>query len=259
MELEQLRLAGKVAIVTGAASGIGAAIARHLAKQGTTVVVADINSSGGPQIAEQIQGYFMAADLRQPAACRELVDSTARQFGRIDILVNNAGFQHIAPLEDFPEEAWVALLAVMLTAPFLLSKQVWPLMKAQRWGRIINMSSMHGLVASPFKAGYISAKHGLIGLTRAAAVEGGAYGITVNAICPGWTRTPLVEGQLQELAREQGVPFDEVLERAGLSGAAIKRLIEPEEIAALVGFLASDAGAAITGSTQVIDAGYTAR
>jgi 3-hydroxybutyrate dehydrogenase len=253
-----MRVDGKVAIVTGASSGIGAAIAQHLAGQGATLVVADIDASSGPAVAEGIQGYFVAADLRQSAACRELVDSTTRQFGRIDILVNNAGFQHISPIEDFPEDVWASLLALMLTAPFLLTKHVWPLMKAQRWGRIINMSSIHGLVASPFKAGYISAKHGLIGLTRAAALEGGQYGITVNAICPGWTRTPLVEGQLHDLARAQGVPFDEVLDRVGLSEAAIKRLIEPEEIAALVGFLASDASAAITGTTQVIDAGLTA-
>ena len=250
---------GKVAIVTGAGSGIGAAIARHLAGQGAKVVVADIDASSGKALAEQIKGCFVEADLRRSAASRELVDSATRQFGRIDILVNNAGFQHVSPLEDFPEDAWASLLAVMLTAPFLLTKHVWPVMKAQKWGRIINTSSIHGLVASPFKAGYVSAKHGLIGLTRAAAVEGGEHGITVNAVCPGWTRTPLVEGQLQDLARAQGVPFDEVLDRVGLSRAAIKRLIEPEEIAGLVGFLASDAAAAITGTTQVIDAGYTAR
>lgn len=166
---------GKVAIVTGAGSGIGAAIARHLAGRGVTVVVADINASGGHAVAEQIQGYFVEADLRQSAACRELVDSIAQQLGRIDILVNNAGFQHISPIEDFPEDVLASLLALMLTAPFLLTKYVWPLMKAQQWGRIINMSSIHGLVGSPFKAGYISAKHGLIGLTRAAALEGGQF------------------------------------------------------------------------------------
>ncbi|HSR11925.1 MAG TPA: 3-hydroxybutyrate dehydrogenase [Thermodesulfobacteriota bacterium] len=249
---------GKVGIVTGAGNGIGAAIARHLAGQGVTVVVADIDSSAGAAVAQEIQGVYKAADLRQSAACRDLVQAAARQFGRIDILVNNAGFQHISPLEDFPEEVWTSLLALMLTAPFLLTKYVWPFMKAQRWGRIINMSSIHGLVASPFKAGYISAKHGLIGLTRAAALEGGQYGITVNAICPGWTRTPLVEKQLHDLARAQGVPFDQVLERVGLSEAAVKRLIEPEEIAGLVGFLSSDAAAAITGTTQVIDGGITA-
>lgn len=253
-----MRADGKVALVTGAGSGIGAAIARQLVTQGATVVVADLDGSGGPAIAEQIQGHFLAADLRQSTACRELVDNTARQFGRIDILVNNAGFQHVSPIEEFPEEVWASLLAVMLTAPFLLTKHAWPLMKAQRWGRIVNMSSIHGLVASPSKAGYISAKHGLIGLTRAAAVEGGQHGITVNAICPGWTRTPLVEAQLNELARAQGVSFDEILNRVGPSEAAIKRLIEPEEVAALVGFLASDAGAAITGTTQVIDGGFTA-
>lgn len=254
-----MRMDGKVAIVTGAGSGIGAAIAQHLTEQGAKVVVADLETSGGAAIAEQIQGVFVAADLRQSDACREVVASAAGQFGRVDILVNNAGFQHIAPIEDFPEEVWANMLSVMLTAPFLLTKHVWPYMKAQQWGRIINISSIHGLVASPFKAGYIAAKHGLVGLTRTAALEGGQYGITVNAICPGWTRTPLVEGQLHDLAQAQGVPFDDVLERVMLSGAAIKRLIEPEEIAALVGFLASDASGAITGTTQVIDAGQTAR
>ena len=253
-----MRADGKVAIVTGAARGIGAAIGRHLAGQGVTVVVADLDGSDGRAVAEEIHGCFVAADLLQSAGCRELVEETAQRFGRIDILVNNAGFQHVSPIDEFPEEMWGSILALMLTAPFLLTKRVWPFMKAQRFGRIINMSSIHGLVASPFKAGYVSAKHGLIGLTRAAALEGGQYGITVNAICPGWTRTRLVEMQLQDLARAEGLPFDEVLNRAGLSEAVIKRLIEPEEVAAFVGFLASDAGAAITGTTQVIDGGLTA-
>ena len=253
-----MRADGKVAIVTGAGSGIGAAIARHLAEQGAKVVVADINAAGGTAVAEQIQGYFVAADLRQSDACRELIASSAQQYGRIDILVNNAGFQHIAPIEDFPEDVWASMLSLMLTAPFLLTKHVWPHMKTQKWGRIINISSIHGLIASPFKAGYTAAKHGLVGLTRTTALEGGQHGITANAICPGWTRTPLVEGQLHDLAQAQGVPFEEVLDRVMLSGAAIKRLIEPDEIAALVGFLASDASAAITGTTQVIDVGLTA-
>jgi 3-hydroxybutyrate dehydrogenase len=253
-----MRMDGKVAIVTGAGSGIGAAIARHLAEQGAKVVIADLKAAEGTALAEQIQGTFVSADLRQSTACRELVEVTVQQFGKVDILVNNAGFQHISPIEDFPEDVWESLIGLMLTAPFLLTKYVWPSMKAQRWGRIINISSIHGLVASPFKSGYIAAKHGLVGLTRASALEGGQYGITVNAICPGWTRTPLVEGQLHDLAQAQGVPFEEVIDRVILSGAAIKRLIEPEEIAALVGFLCSDASASITGTTQVIDAGLTA-
>jgi 3-hydroxybutyrate dehydrogenase len=253
-----MRADGKVAIVTGAGSGIGAAIARHLAEQGAKVVVADKDAASGQVTAEQIQGYFVATDLRQSDACRALIDSTAQQFGRIDILVNNAGFQRVSSIEDFPEDVWNAMLSVMLTAPFLLTKHAWPFMKAQKWGRIINISSIHGLIASPFKAGYIAAKHGLVGLTRTTALEGGQYGITANAICPGWTRTPLVEGQINDLAQAQGVAANQVIEQVMLSGAAIKRLIEPEEIAALVGFLASDAGALITGTTQVIDGGVTA-
>ena len=252
-----MRAEGRVALVTGGGSGIGAAIVRHLAGRGATVMVADLEASEGPAVADQIEGAFRAADLRSPDACRELIDHTAQRFGRLDIVVNNAGFQHVAPIDEFPEEAWSSLLAVMLTAPFLLTKHAWPLMKARRWGRIINVSSTHGIVASPSKAGYISAKHGLIGLTRAAAIEGGPFGITVNAICPGWTRTPLVEKQLAALAQAQGVSTDEILSRIGPAETAIKRLIEPEEVAALVGFLASDAAAGITGAVQVIDGGLT--
>jgi len=249
----------RVAIVTGAASGIGRAIAQALAREGDQVVVADLQVEQGQKVAAELGGHFVSADLAQRADCRRLVDETLERYGRVDILVNNAGFQHIDPIEDFPEDTWDKMIAVMLTAPFLLTRYVWPTMKAQGWGRVINISSIHGLVASPFKSAYISAKHGLIGLTRTAALEGGPYGITVNAICPAYVRTPLVENQIADQARTRGLSEDEVIEQVMLEPAAIKRLIEPNEVAALVVYLCSDAASVITGSALTIDLGWTAR
>ncbi len=249
----------RVAIVTGAASGIGQAIAQALAREGDQVVVADLQVEQGRKVAAELGGHFVAADLARRGDCRRLVDETLERHGRVDILVNNAGFQHIDPIEDFPEDTWDRMLAVMLTAPFLLTRYVWPTMKAQGWGRIINISSIHGLVASPFKSAYISAKHGLIGLTRAAALEGGPHGITVNAICPAYVRTPLVENQIADQARTRGLSEDRVIEQVMLEPAAIKRLIEPQEVAALVVYLCSDAAGAITGSALTMDLGWTAR
>ncbi|NOX62947.1 MAG: 3-hydroxybutyrate dehydrogenase [Chloroflexi bacterium] len=249
----------RVAIVTGGASGIGRAIALALAEAGAVVVVADMNELDGRIVAEQAGGAFVAADLAKQAACKNLVDVALERFGKVDILINVAGFQHIDPVEDFPEDVWNRMLAVMLTAPFLLTKYVWPSMKAQGWGRIVHISSAHGLVASPFKSGYISAKHGLIGLTRTTALEGGPYGITVNAICPAYVRTPLVENQIADQARTRGISEDEVIEKVMLEPAAVKRLIEPEEVAAMTLYLCSDAAGAITGSALTIDLGWTAR
>jgi len=252
-------MAAHVAIVTGAASGIGRAIAEHLAAQEMRVVVADLNEADGQAVAEQIGGYFVRADLTESAQCHRLVDAAVEKFGTVDVLVNNAGIQHVAPIDEFPEEVWERILALMLTAPFILTKRVWPLMKAGRWGRIVNISSIHGLVASPNKCAYISAKHGLIGLTRTGALEGGAFGITVNALCPGAVRTPLVEGQLADLARMDDIPVEQALEQVLLTPAAIRRLIEPSQIAALVGYLVSEAGAPVTGVAWPIDGGWTAR
>lgn len=249
----------RVAIVTGGGSGIGKAIAETLAGEGFHVVVADVNAEAGAAVASALKGHFVQADLARRADCRRLVDETFERYGRVDVLINNAGFQHIDPIEDFPEERWEIMLAVMLTAPFLLTKYVWPSMKAQRWGRIVNISSIHGLVASPFKAAYVAAKHGLIGLTKVAALEGGPYGITVNAICPAYVRTPLVENQIADQVRTLGIPPDEVVEKVMLEPAAIKRLIEPAEVAALVAYLCSDRGACVTGAAWTIDLGWTAR
>ena len=252
-------LQDKIAVVTGGASGIGLAVSERLATEGAQVIISDINAEAGIIAADQVGAIFMQADLSRRADCQSLVAYARETFGAVHILVNNAGFQHIAPVEDFPEDAWDALLAVMLTAPFLLTKYTWPLMKAQGWGRIINMASIHGQVASPFKSGYISAKHGLIGLTRTTALEGGTHGITVNAICPGYVRTPLVENQIADQAQTHHLTPEEVVTKIMLEPAAIKRLIEPAEVAALAAYLCSDAAGVITGATLNIDLGWTAR
>lgn len=249
----------RVAIVTGAASGIGQAIAGALAAEGTRVVVVDVDAEQGRDVVETLDGLFVQADLSRREDCRRAVDETLTRFERVDILVNNAGFQHIDPIEDFPEDRWDEMLRVMLTAPFLLTKYVWPSMQHQEWGRIINIASIHGMVASPFKSAYISAKHGLIGLTRTTALEGGEHGITVNAICPAYVRTPLVENQISDQARTQGLSEEAVVQEVMLAPAAVKRLIEPNEIGDLVVYLCSNKAGAITGSTLTIDLGWTAR
>ena len=249
----------RIAIVTGGASGIGKAVAEALADSGDRVVVADLNEAAGKEFADTIGGYFVEADLSQREDCKRIVDETLSHYGGVHILINNAGFQHIDPIEVFPEDTWDKMLAVMLTAPFLLTKYVWGTMKTRGWGRIVNISSIHGRVASPFKSAYITAKHGLIGFTRTAALEGGENGITVNAICPAYVRTPLVESQIADQARTRGISIEDVVEQVMLEPAAVKRLITPEEVAALVVYLCSDIAGAITGVDWAIDLGWTAR
>ncbi len=248
-----------VAIVTGAASGIGRSIAQALAQRGDRVVVADIDKAGGEAAADALDARFVQADLSQREDCLRLIAETLDWHGRVDILVNNAGLQHVESIETFPPEIWDKMIAVMLTAPFLLTQHVWQAMKANGWGRIINISSIHGRVASPFKSAYVTAKHGLIGFTRSAALEGGAHGITVNAICPGYVQTPLVEEQIADQAETHQLTRDEVLEQVMLAPAAIKRLIRPEEIASLVVYLCSEEAGVITGADWAIDLGWTAR
>lgn len=249
----------KTALITGAGSGIGAAVASHLADLGANVAIVDLNSTAAHATATATGGLPITADLSLQADCRRAVDETVAHFGGLQIIVNNAGYQHIAPIVDFPEERWNHMLAVMLTAPFLLTKYAWPHLVAANWGRIVNISSIHGLVASPFKSAYIATKHGVIGLTKTAALEGAPHNITVNAICPAYVRTPLVENQIKAQAETRGIPEDEVIEKVMLEPAAIKRLIEPHEIAALVGYLCSDAAAVVTGVDWPIDLGWTAR
>jgi 3-hydroxybutyrate dehydrogenase len=248
----------RVALVTGAGSGIGRAVAEALAREGAQVLVHDL-APGARAVAEAIGGVFLQADLADQAAVRQLAEQALQQRGHVDILVNNAGFQHIAPVDEFPEAVWTKMLQVMLTAPFQLTKYLTPAMKRRGWGRIVNVASIHGLVASPYKSAYISAKHGLLGLTKTVALEVAADGVTVNAICPAYVRTPLVENQIADQARTRGLSEAEVVERVMLEPAAIKRLIEPDEIAAFALFLCSEQAGAITGSVQTIDLGWTAR
>ena len=251
-------LKDKVAIVTGAASGIGLATAEMLAKEGARVVLADINEAQLEAVSAKIGADALAVDLSKREGCRELADYAMKQHGRIDILVNVAGIQNVASVEDFPEERWDLMISLMLTAPFLLTKYAWPSMRQNGWGRVINLNSIHGLVASEFKSAYVSAKHGLMGLTKTAALEGGPCGITVNSICPAYVRTPLVDNQIEAQAQNHGISKEEVVSKIMLQKAAIKTMLEPETIAEAVKFLCSDAAANITGTAFTIDGGWTA-
>ena len=253
-------LSGKSALVTGAASGIGRAIATDLAEHGACVLVADLSSEAGSALARTLpRAVFQRADVTSREECRGLVERAEREWGGLDVLVNNAGVQHVAPIEDFPEDRWEQLIRIMLIAPFLLTKYALPSMYARGWGRIVNIASIHGLVASPYKSAYISAKHGVIGLTKTVAVEAGERGVTCNAICPSYVRTPLVEKQIDDLAGANKLSSEDVVSQIMLAPAAIKRLLEPSEVAAYATFLCSDAAAGITGSAQTIDCGWTAR
>ena len=251
-------LKDKVAIVTGAASGIGLATAEMLAKEGARVVLADINEAQLEAVSAKIGADALAVDLSKREGCRELADYAMKQHGRIDILVNVAGIQNVASVEDFPEERWEFMISLMLTAPFLLTKYAWPSMRQNGWGRVINLNSIHGLVASEFKSANVSAKHGLMGLTKTAALEGGPCGITVNSICPAYVRTPLVDNQIEAQAQNHGISKEEVISKIMLQKAAIKTMLEPETIAEAVKFLCSDAAANITGTAFTIDGGWTA-
>jgi 3-hydroxybutyrate dehydrogenase len=251
--------ARKVALVTGGASGIGLACAERLAADGMKVVIADLNEKAGAEHAQRLAGEFIASDLSQRKGCKHLVDETLRKHGTLHVLVNNAGYQHVSPIEEFPEDQWERMIALMLTAPFLLTRYCWPAMKQQKWGRVVNIASIHALVASPFKVAYIAAKHGLVGLTRTAALEGGEFGITVNAICPAYVRTPLVDNQIADQARANRMSAEDVIAKIMLAPAAVKRLIEPAEVAGFVSYLCSDAAGTITGSALTMDLGWTAR
>jgi 3-hydroxybutyrate dehydrogenase len=227
--------------VTGAASGIGKAISERLAGEWDihAVDVAD-------------------GDLTTREGNRAVVDAALERFGRLDAVVANAGFQHVAPVEEFPEEKWDALIALLLTSPFLLAKYAWPALRESGEGRFVAIASAHGLTASPFKAGYVSAKHGVLGLVKTLALEGAAEGITASAVCPAYVRTPLVEQQIADQARAHGVSEEDVLEDVILERQAIKRLIEPEEVAEVVAFLLGPGGRSFTGAPVVMDLGWTA-
>jgi 3-hydroxybutyrate dehydrogenase len=238
----QVDLAGRSALVTGGGSGIGRACALRLAAAGAEVLVVDRNAEAAKAVAAETGGRAIVADLD--------VD--------VDVLVNNAGFQHVAALPDFPPDTFAQLQRVMVDAAFRLVRQALPHMYERGWGRIVTVSSVHGLRASPYKAAYVAAKHGLEGLSKVVALEGAPHGVTSNCVNPGYVRTPLVEGQIADQAKTHGIPESEVVERIMLARSAMKRLVEPEEVAEVLAFLCSPAAGFITGTSIIMDGGWTA-
>jgi 3-hydroxybutyrate dehydrogenase len=256
------QLEGKTAFITGSASGIGLEIARAFAFEGAKVVISDMNKEKSEEVATTLQeeGYEAIAspcDVTDEEAFKSSLQLAYETFGSLDILVNNAGLQHVSNLEDFPTEKFEFLVKVMLTAPFVGIKHVFPYMKKQGFGRVINMASINGLVGFAGKAAYNSAKHGVIGLTKVAALEGAAHGITVNALCPGYVDTPLVRNQLKDLATTRKVALESVLEEVIYPLVPQRRLLDVSEIADYAVFLASDKARGVTGQAVVLDGGYT--
>jgi 3-hydroxybutyrate dehydrogenase len=243
----------RAALVTGAASGIGRAVAERLRDDGLDVLAVDLEAG------DDAAGTPFAADLSTRAGNRAAVDAALAAFGRLDVIVANAGVQHVAPIRDFPEDRWDALLALMLTSPFLLARYGWDALERSGSGRFVAIASVHGLVASPYKAAYVSAKHGVLGLVKTLALEGADAGISATAVCPGYVRTPLVENQIPDQAKAHGISEAQALEDVILAPHAVKRLIEPSEVAAVVAFLAGPDGGPFTGVPVTLDQGWTAR
>lgn len=243
----------RAALVTGAASGIGRAIAVRLVEDGWDVLAVDLAPGA------DCPGEPFAADLATREGNRVSVAEALDRFGRLDAVVPNAGFQHVAAVEEFPEDVWEELIALLLTSPFLLARYAWPALRASADGRIVVVASVHGLVASAFKSAYVSAKHGVLGLVKTLALEGAEVGIAVSAVCPGYVRTPLVESQIEAQAKAHGIAEERVVEDVLLTQQAIKELLEPEEVAEAVAFLLGPAGRFATGSPLVLDGGWSAR
>jgi 3-hydroxybutyrate dehydrogenase len=262
----RLALLGKSAVVTGSTSGIGLGIARALAAAGANVMLnglgaaADVEKTRAELAAAfKVKVAYDGADMTKPEAIRALVAAAERDFGAVDILVNNAGIQHVAPIETFLEAKWDAIIAINLSAAFHAIKAALPGMKARGWGRIVNIASAHGLVASPYKAAYVAAKHGIVGLTKVVALETAEAGITVNAICPGYVWTPLVEQQIEDQAKSHDLPRERVVRDVLLARQPNKRFATVEEIGALTVFLASDGAVSITGAALPVEGGWTAQ
>jgi len=248
-------LDGRTALVTGGASGIGRAVATRLASDGARVLVLDLDESRAREVAAEIGGEHLVADLSDAGSIDALglgIDVHA------DILVNNAGIQHVAPVEDFDPERFAFIQRLMLEAPFRLARALLPGMYERGWGRLVHVSSVHGHRASPYKVAYVAAKHGLEGLSKVIALEAAGKGVTSNTVCPGYVRTPLVEGQIADQARTHGIDEDEVLDEVLLSRTPVKRLVEPSEVADVVGFLCGPGTDSVTGSSFLMDGGWTA-
>jgi 3-hydroxybutyrate dehydrogenase len=254
------------AIVTGSTSGIGLGIATAFAADGVNLV---LNGFGDPKEIERIRAsleekhsvkvLYSGADMTKPSEIRGMVEDASRSFGQVDVLVNNAGIQHVAPVEEFPEAKWDAIIAINLSAAFHATKAVFGGMKARRFGRIINIASAHGLVASPFKSAYVAAKHGIVGFTKSVALEGAEFGVTCNAICPGYVKTPLVEAQIPDQAKTRGMTEADVIQKVILEAQPTKQFVTVEQIGALAVFLASKDAASITGAALQIDGGWVAK
>lgn len=254
------------AIVTGSTSGIGLGVAEALASNGADVM---LNGFGDPAEIERIRtsietkygvkALYHGADMSKPAEIAELVSAAERSFGKVDILVNNAGIQHVAPIETFPPEKWDAIIAINLSSCFHATRAVFAEMKARKFGRIVNIASAHALVASPFKSAYVAAKHGVMGLTKTVALEGAEYGVTCNAICPGYVKTPLVEKQIPDTARARGMTEEEVIQKVILEAQPTKKFVGVDEVAALAVFLAGPKAGSITGAAFQIDGGWVAK
>src|SRR3954447_2212988 len=259
-------LAGKLALVTGSTSGIGLGIARALAAAGADIVLNGLGVAAEldrtrEQIAAKfgVKVSFSPADMTRPNSIAEMIAATVAQAGRLDILINNAGIQHVAPVEQFPVEKWDQILAINLSSAFHAIRGALPGMKTRKWGRIVNIASAHGLVASPFKSAYVAAKHGLVGLTKTVALETAGTGITCNAICPGYVLTPLVEKQIEDHVLARGIAREEAINNVILERQPSKAFVNMDEIAALAVFLAGDLAASITGAAYSIDGGWTAQ
>jgi 3-hydroxybutyrate dehydrogenase len=258
-------LKGKSVVVTGSTSGIGLGIARSFAAEGASIMLNGLGDAAeieelraGIEADFRVQAVYSPADMTRPAEIADMIALARRELGSVDVLVNNAGIQYVAPVDEFPPEKWDQIIAVNLTAAFHTTRAAVPMMKANRWGRIINIASAHGRIASPFKSAYIAAKHGIVGLTKTVALETAEQGITCNAICPGWVITPLVDKQIDAQAAAHKMPRDDVIRKVILERQPTKEFVKIEEVAALAVFLASDAAASITGASMPIDGGWVA-
>jgi 3-hydroxybutyrate dehydrogenase len=259
-------LKGKTAVVTGSTSGIGLGIGRALAREGANVLLNGFGDAGeieqtraGIEKEFGVKAAFSPADMTKPAEIAAMIAGAEKQFGTVDVLVNNAGIQHVAPLEEFPIEKWDQILAINLSAAFHAMRVALPGMKSRKWGRIINVASAHGLVASPFKSAYVAAKHGLVGLTKTVALETAGTGVTCNAICPGYVLTPLVEKQIEDQSKGRNISREAAINDVILERQPSKEFVKVDEIAALAVFLAGDDAASITGAAYSIDGGWTAQ